>query len=377
MALLVESIGTAVPEHRIGRERAVEDAIRYAGAVGRDARSLAALYRRSGIENRGSVLLQKRRGAVCLPFYGNGRERGWPRTGERMEAYARHSTELAVRAACRAIERAGVEASTITRLVTVSCTGFAAPGVDIDLIRGLELPASLKRVQVGFMGCHGALNGLEAARALNATSEPGERALLVAIELCSLHAQTGMQADDLVANALFADGAGALLGRVATPADRGWVLADTRSVLVPDTAGAMTWRIGDHGFRMTLAATVPDLLDRSLAPAVDEWLGESGLRREDIRSWAVHPGGRRILDAVEHSLGLGDEALEVSRAVLRDHGNMSSATVLFVVDEIRRRGGEAPCVLLGFGPGLMIEMARLDPVPARGPSGRPPTSLAC
>jgi len=365
MRFLVEAIGTAVPERRAAQGEILEETLRYAGAEDPKAeRTLRALYRRSGIRHRGSVLLEASDDGLRIPFYQEARERrGWPGTGARMSAYAGLGAGLAEAAGRRALESASCDPQSVTRLVFVSCTGFTAPGIDLYLTRALGLSPRVKRAQIGFMGCHGAINGLEVARSMAATAGPGERTLLVALELCSLHAQPGMGNGDVVANAIFADGAAAVVGRcdagVREGADDAWALVDTRSVRVPDSDDAMTWSIGDRGFRMTLSSRVPDLLERHLAPAVDAWLAEAGLTRGDVRSWAVHPGGVRILEAAGRALGLGPEALDASRRVLREHGNMSSPTVLFVVDEMRRSGGGLPCVLLAFGPGLMVEMARI------------------
>ncbi len=363
MAFVIEGIGTAVPEASARQADIAERAVGYASADDQEARTVRALYRRSGIEQRGSVLIEPNAEGAAIPFYETGESgRDWPGTAARMQAFAAHSEALALRAARRALEDADVSPSRITRLVVVTCTGFTAPGLDLRLIPALGLAPFTKRAQVGFMGCHGALNGLEVARGLASTAGEGEHVLVVAVEICSVHAQAGMHSDDVVANAIFADGAAALVGRHGEPAPGDWVLADTRSLRVPNSESAMTWNIGDHGFRMSLSAEVPGLLDRHLAEGVDTWLGASGLRRDDVASWAVHPGGNRILDAAERALALPRDALEVSRRTLRDHGNMSSPTILFVFDALRRAGASAPCVLLAFGPGLTVEMARLDQI---------------
>jgi len=370
MGFLLEAIGTAVPAHSAAQSDVLRVALEVAGAEGRERRSIEALYRKSGIERRGSVLIEREGDELALPFYDGKTPRrgGSPGTAERMERFARHSVDLAETAARAALGAAGVSGGGVTRLVVVSCTGFFAPGVDLALLERLGLSPRVKRAQVGFMGCHGAMNGLEVASAMARGCAPGERVLLVAVEICSLHAQGGMVPDDVVANAIFADGAAAVVGRWDEAGDApGLRLLATRSVVIPESREAMTWRIGDHGFRMELSAAVPDLILRHMRPAVEGWLAEEGLSLEGIGAFAVHPGGVRILDAVQRALDLGPGALAASRAVLRRHGNMSSPTILFVLEELRRQGARPPWLAAAFGPGLTMEVALLD-----GPRAAPP-----
>ncbi|HEX4131206.1 MAG TPA: type III polyketide synthase [Pirellulales bacterium] len=278
-----------------------------------------------------------------------------PSTRQRMIWYRQLAPDLAVRAATEALERAELSPEAITHLVTVSCTGFAAPGVDIELISRLGLPATTQRVQIGFMGCHGAINGLRAARGLAAT-DPQARVLLCAVELCTLHCRFDGDAGKIVSNAIFSDGAAAIVAG-ATPVANDWRLADTASCLIPDSTDAMSWYLGDNGFEMFLSAKVPDLICEHLRPWLVGWLAKHGLTIETVGSWAVHPGGPRILGAVEKSLDLPHDALSVSRDVLSECGNMSSPTVLFILDRLREIDAPRPCVALGFGPGLMAEAA--------------------
>jgi predicted naringenin-chalcone synthase len=212
------------------------------------------------------------------------------------------------------------------------------------------------------MGCHGVLNAIRVARAY---VEADARAvvLVCAVELCSLHLQYGVDPQHMVANALFADGAAALVGaaddRVSSSQTTAWRVAASGSCIVPDSEGAMTWRIGDHGFVMTLARSVPGLIRRHLAPWLDSWLSESGLQRSQIGSWAIHPGGPSIVTAVAGALQLTDADVQPSRQVLAECGNMSSPTVLFILDRLQKAGADRPCVALGFGPGLTVEAALL------------------
>ncbi|MBC7857013.1 MAG: type III polyketide synthase, partial [Pirellulaceae bacterium] len=272
---------------------------------------------------------------------------------------AEHAPPIAMRAAQQALDQADVAPSEITHLVAVSCTGFDAPGVDTALIRGLELRATTQRIQVGFMGCHGAINGLRAAQAI-AGADPSAKVLLCAAELCSLHYRFAWDPERIIANALFADGAAAVVGAATSHETRhSWSVAATGSCLIPDSTDAMTWRIGDHGFEMTLHAQVPELIHQHLRPWLETWLPQHGQSLDSIASWAIHPGGPRILSAIAESLNLPVEATSVSREILAGYGNMSSPTVLFIVNRLREMNAPRPCLALGFGPGMFAEAALL------------------
>jgi predicted naringenin-chalcone synthase len=271
-----------------------------------------------------------------------------------MERYAREAGPLALRAARAALaDAASPPTPLIQHIVTVSCSGFRAPGFDIDLIKGLGLDPTTSRTHVGFMGCHGALNGLRVARAL-VEADPRCRVLLCALEMCSLHYDYRTETARILANALFADGAAAL---VAGAGGAGWRHAASGSAILPSSEEMMTWSIGDHGFEMGLSPRVPELIGARLRPWLESWLAAQGLDLPAVRSWAIHPGGPRILDVVEETLGLGAAATRDSRAVLEECGNMSSPTILFILDRLRRRDAPRPCVALGFGPGLAAEAA--------------------
>jgi predicted naringenin-chalcone synthase len=275
-----------------------------------------------------------------------------------MAVYESEAPALALRSCAGALAAAGTLPAEITHLVTVSCTGFAAPGFDIALVNELGLPPTLQRTHVGFMGCHGALNGLRVANAF-ATADPAARVLVCSVELCSLHYHYGWDPPKVVANALFADGSGALVGAAAGPPGA-WRLTASGSCLVPEAADAMTWTIGDHGFGMTLSKRIPEVIGARLRPWLDDWLAARGHSVAGIKSWAVHPGGPKILDAVAATLRLPADAVWASREVLAEYGNMSSATVLFILQRLRERGAAGPCVALGFGPGLNVEVALFE-----------------
>jgi predicted naringenin-chalcone synthase len=358
MTLTILGHGTAVPEHSITMDESVAIASQRFCPTDRERRILPALYRMAGVRKRHSVLLQERRRGhgdrhVDLMRVATGPDDMGPSIGSRMELYESAAFPLAARAARTAIEDAGLSGSDMTHMVTVSCSGFFAPGVDIKLIKELHLPRTIERAHVGFMGCHGALNGLRIARGFGGINSDAN-VLLCAVELCSLHYHYGWDAEYVVANALFADGAAAVVGS-ARPDSVGWSVLATGACLIPDSEDAMTWRIRDHGFVMTLSPKVPGLIEEHLPAWLESWLATEGLGINDIGTWAVHPGGPRILSSVARALGLDDDALAVSREVLRQYGNMSSPTILFVLDRLRQADAPLPCVALGFGPGLMAE----------------------
>jgi predicted naringenin-chalcone synthase len=363
MSMAILGLGTAVPPTAVTRTDAAEIARRIARCTPDQAQVIDSLYAHAGIETRHlsfapqlvqDVLHDTRESrSVFLPEPDPGHH--GPTTAQRLEHYKHGALPLAVEAARRALADAEVEIERLTHLITVSCTGFYAPGVDYGLIEKLGLSRTIERTHVGFMGCHAALNGIRVAQAF-AASRPHAVALLCCVELCALHYHYGWNPKKLVSNALFADGAAALVGASAANAPGGaWQAVASGSCVFPKSADAMTWNIGDHGFEMTLSTRVPDLIAANVRPWLDRWLEQNALRVADIATWAIHPGGPRILRAVEQALGISPEATAVAQEVLADCGNMSSPTVLFILERLRRRRTPRPCVALGFGPGLAVE----------------------
>jgi predicted naringenin-chalcone synthase len=351
MIIFINGIGTALPPHQITQADAAAIAQRFACETPAQERLFQSLYRRAGVElNCSDGDLSARQS-----FYGPVH----PTTLDRMLQYEEHTRSLAVASAREALRDAGVAPGRITHLVTISCTGFYAPGFDVALIQQLGLPADTARTHLGFMGCQAVLNGLRVARAF-LEADPSACVLLCAVELCSLHHQYGWDAEKIVANALFADGAGALvaLAGASRPGD-GFELVAAGSTLIADSEEAMTWRIGNHGFTMTLSPRVPELIGQHLRPWLDGWLARHGLNRADVGSWAVHPGGPRILSAFGEATGLDRSRLEPSYRALARYGNMSSPTILFILEHLRRIEAPRPCVALAFGPGLTVEAALL------------------
>lgn len=347
MAIL--SLGTALPVHEMPQQEAADLARQVTCQTEEQAALVKVLFRRAGVNTRYTVV-PHRRALDWLPTCASG-----PTTAERIAVYRREAPLLAEQAAAEALKQAVSSPREISHLITVSCTGFHAPGIDVELIDRLGLRPTVERTHIGFMGCHGAINALRVATALTQAG-PAAKVLLCAVELCSLHYQYAWHPELLVGNALFGDGAAALVG---APGDHSaaWRVAATGSCLLPDSRDAMSWSISDHGFQMQLSPQVPDLIQAHLRPWLESWLAEHGLRLADIGSWNLHPGGPRILNAVEAALGLDERATAVSRAVLRDYGNLSSPTVLFILEQLMEIDAPRPCLILAFGPGLVAEAA--------------------
>jgi len=350
-------VGTAVPTHSMNAQESADSAPLFADMDESQARLMPVLYRKSGVSKRHMVIFGSADGIpverqdLYSPATHTG-DRG-PTTGTRMKHYERHAGALAHASASAALADASIHPSAITHIVTASCSGFAAPGFDLSLIDTLGLRADVARTHVGFMGCHAAMNALRVADAFAGT-DPSARVLVCATELCSLHFRYGFDPGTAVTNTLFADGSASVVCAANARQSR-WRLRASGSMRMPDSADAMTWRVGDNGFEMTLSPRVPELIGSHLRPWLEGWLGLHGVALGDVQSWAVHPGGPRILQAVAETLGLPPVAMKASRETLAEYGNMSSPTVLFVMERLRRDHAAKPCVALGFGPGLVVE----------------------
>ncbi len=299
---------------------------------------------RSGIDCRYSVLAPSAR-AGQLDDAGLYREGAFADTGARMRVYEQRAGDLAFRAAVDLED----DLAGITHLIVVSCTGFAAPGLDLELIERLALSPRIERTSIGFMGCYAAINALRFARHV-VRSEPNGRVLVVSLELCTLHLQETSDLEQVLSFLIFADGAAAAL---VTGERRGLALGRSTTVLAREAADQITWRIGDTGFDMKLAGGLPATIAACLPGQLREIL--AGAPADAIEHWAVHPGGRSILEAVACGLALEADRLAPSRDVLRRYGNMSSATVLFVLKEMLASGACGPGCAIAFGPGLAIE----------------------
>lgn len=359
----INAIGTAVPEHDI--HQSANAVLRSMLPDRRTRRVFDRMAEHSGIGHRYSFMQTdggpEAREIDAGGFYLRG---NFPGTGARM---ARYETE-APRLAMRAVEALKTEVPTgmlddITHLVVASCTGFTAPGLDLQLATELGLRPDVQRTLVGFMGCSAAVPALRVAYQAVHTN-PDARVLVVNLELCSLHLQETADLNALLPLTLFADGASAAL-ITAQPA--GIALLDFLAIIIPNTSDVMTWRIGETGFNMHLSGQVPLRIKETLREDMKQAGANKILRGErvsDFDLWAIHPGGRSILDAVESGLGLAPDDLASSRRILYNYGNMSSATVMFVLQDMLRlqqtRHNEAQGLAMAFGPGMVAETFRFQ-----------------
>jgi alkylresorcinol/alkylpyrone synthase len=362
MTISITGIGTAVPEHSISQTGAYEATQQLCCESDEQRRVMGLIYEGAGVHTRGTVLLQETNGVSNLEnnFFWQREDlddRG-PTTGARMEKYEAYALELGLESSRAALQEAGVHVSEITHLVTVSCSGFCAPGVDVGLIQALGLSPETSRTNVGFMGCHGSFNALRVAKSY-VEADPSAVVLLCSTELCSLHHHYGWSTEKVIANALFGDGSAAVICRAATSQTTAspsqYKLIRNGTHLLPGSTKAMTWRIRDHGFEMTLSQKVPSLIEQNLRPWMEGFLAKEGLTIADVKNWAIHPGGPRILDACVNALGIPPESVALSREILSKYSNMSSATILFLLDRVQEAAERGPVVALGFGPGLTIE----------------------
>lgn len=369
---LLLGIGTAVPPHAATQTQAHDFMRSVMIAASSDTTEgpplglLKRIYTHSGIEKRHSVLADYTQSDPArFEFF----PKTWdmvpqPTTADRMNKYEEHAVELAAEAAQKAIDAAGIIPEEITHIVISTCTGFFAPGPDVLLLRRLGMATTTARTVLGFMGCYAGVSGVRTCHQI-IQGDANAVVLQIAIELCSLHYQIDPTPQTIVSNAIFSDGAGAAIyassasalldSGVAAPAR---ILA-THSDISADSLDRMSWRIGDHGFIMTLDAGIPAIL-REQAPAFVKALAASGkLSASEIAGWAIHPGGRKIIEAIRDGLELTDDDVSSSTSVLRNYGNMSSATILFVLQAELARDLPvgSPIAAMAFGPGLTMEGA--------------------
>lgn len=383
MAALIRSLHTAVPPIVLEQEMVRDVLVAQPGLNRLGQRLVPAAFNASGIERRHTVVEDWRdagRGAkgpigtFFDPATGHVLN---PSTGTRNLVYTQHAADLYEEAGRGALEACpDLRPDDVTHVITVSCTGFFSPGPDYQLVRRLGLPAATKRIHIGFMGCYAALPALREAAAI-CEADPSAVVLVVSVELCTLHVRLGNDQDTIVGASLFSDGAAAAIVTAGTsasgrstepdqpgdPRPRGLRLDAFATVLTPVGEEAMAWNIGDNGFEMILGTYVPHIIDEHITSALEPLLAtdpELAARPyAELEHWAIHPGGRSILDKVQARLELSEQQLCPAREVLRDFGNMSSATVMFVLQQIMDSPGEAGerVCAMAFGPGLTVESA--------------------
>ena len=320
-----------------------------------EQRKIRFLYHQSGIEKRYSVLPDYSCSTKEWKFYPQteGLE-PFPSLEQRMAIYHEQAALLSV-AAIKDCLAHGCSAKEITHLITVSCTGMSAPGLDLQLMDLLDLDKNIFRTSINFMGCYAALHGLKIADTICKT-DANAKVLIVCTELCTLHFQREATSDNITSSLLFGDGSAAVLLMPSKTEFLGAELTSFYAEVVPKGRSDMAWELSSSGFLMTLSGYVPELIEEDFKAVVDRSLKQSGLGIEDITDWCMHPGGKRILQAIEGSVGLSKQALQPSYEVLRDYGNMSSASILFVLKKLLSdTSGKKNIFAAAFGPGLTVE----------------------
>ena len=354
MSTFIQSIGTAVPRQAITQQDVLRFMLKAHRLNGEDAKRLELLYRATGIRKRFSVLKDYGLEENFDFFPDNQTLEPFPDTAMRQDKYRSEAVKLSKKAALSCLD--GIDPLTITHIVTVSCTGMYAPGLDIDLVRELRLPLHVQRTAINFMGCYAAFNALKVADAICQSSSE-VNILIVATELCTLHFQKEANEDNLLANALFGDGSAALLVTNRASANKSFRLDHAHSTLDPSGHEEMAWNIGNNGFEMRLSTYVPDYLEKSIGALIGKVNDNSKTSEYDY--FALHPGGKRILQVLENELKIQPEQNSHSRSILKEYGNMSSATILFVLKSIWDHTGiddnNKKILAMAFGPGLTLE----------------------
>jgi predicted naringenin-chalcone synthase len=358
-------IETAVPAYRHQQQEIANFMKRVYQLEGRAFDRLGSVYDKSMIENRYSIIPD-----FSLPdnewqyFPATADMEPFPRLDERMKWFNQSAPGLAANAITSLLTEE-FPAKSVTHLITVSCTGMSAPGIDIELIKLLGLRMNCQRTSVNFMGCYAALHGLKMADAI-CKADPAAVVIVVCVELCTIHFQKEPTTDNIASTLLFSDGAAAVLVVPDSHAKRGFTIQSFYAELAIEGEEDMSWNLSEHGFLMHLSNYIPRLIESKIDMLLHNALEYSGRQRESIGRWAIHPGGKKILEATASALGISKEDLCPSYEVLRDYGNMSSPTVLFVLKKILERKPAAKdqsIFAAAFGPGITIETMLLNGSP--------------
>ena len=351
------SIATEVPEFMHTQQHLLEFMEGAYSADEKQSRILSYLYRHSGIETRYSVIPDYTLPMSDWQFYPHSRDlEPFPGLEYRMEWYKKHALPLSLRAAQKCMNGA-INKDQVTHLITVSCTGMSAPGLELELMEALDLRADTSRTAINFMGCYAAIHALKMANDI-VKAQSDSMVLIVCTELCTLHFQKTFTNDSITAPLLFADGCAAALITADNNAREGLRLDSFYSEILKEAKDSMSWNLSSTGFVMTLSADVPELFRADIRPLKERAIAKAGLDAEAIKYYAIHPGGTRVLEAVGKGLAIDAQDMAASYEILRNYGNMSSATILFVLKKLwdahKAEIGEH-IFSAAFGPGLTME----------------------
>jgi len=351
-------IVTASPPFKVSQSYAASELKKRMGGTSAISRMIDMAANQSGIDHRFFVIKDGEENSSEKFFTKDGNYFS-PDTKSRMTEYEKWSILLTKQAVKELAEKNNIDFGSIDRIITITCTGFFAPGLDYELIKEFNISPSVKRTNIGFMGCAASLVGVNSV--WEAMKQQGnENILMVSVELCSLHLQTEPTRDNILANMIFADGAAAAyFSKTNISNEKKLEIQFAESFLFQDSAKFMGWKIGNNGFEMMLSSELPKIILNSAAPKAKEILTQKGIDISQIKHWALHPGGRAILDSLQNGLALSDEQLKPSREVLKNFGNLSSVSILFVLKNILENSqlnkDDYLCAI-AFGPGLTMEL---------------------
>jgi alkylresorcinol/alkylpyrone synthase len=354
----ITSIATGNPAYAHSQDNlfAFADAVYSRDAI--ESRKLKFVYHQSGIDKRFSVLEDFSLPAAKRSFFPDSPDlEPFPDLEKRMRTFHDNAAGLSVKTIKECIE-GKIKESEITHLITVSCTGMSAPGLDLQIMEAMDLSPGLQRTSVNFMGCYAAIHGLKMAHAI-CTTYPGANVIVVCTELCTLHFQKDITHNNIMSSLLFSDGCGAMLVQNDIK-QKGFNLQHFFSQVSFKGKSDMSWELSGKGFLMTLTGYVPELIKEDFDMLVSKALASAGKTKNDITHWCMHPGGKKILQVIEESMQLLPGKLQHSYDVLRNFGNMSSASIVFVLENILnelRQNNDSTAQVFGaaFGPGLTME----------------------
>ncbi len=351
------SIGTATPAHKHQQQDIMHFMQQVYAMNETDKRKLKFLYHQSGIDTRYSVVADYNKNIAEWKFYPHSENlEPFPSLELRMIWYNKYAPPLSVDAIRNCVD-GYINTKEITHLITVSCTGMSAPGLDLQVMELMDLPKNIYRSSVNFMGCYAAIHAMKMADAI-CKNDTAAKVVIVCTELCTLHFQKEPTADNIASSLLFADGAAAVLVTHDSFNKKGLHTGSFYAEVVPKGKKDMAWELSGSGFQMTLSGYVPDLIEEDFEELVLRALQHANKTKEDITAWCIHPGGKRILDAIGKTLHLPENSLQASYDVMKSYGNMSSPTILFVLKQLMQQlksGERAEIFGAAFGPGLTME----------------------
>lgn len=363
MTAYIHNIATVVPEQSYDQSFLRDRMKEYISDEKMTRRIIHRIYSNSGIDKRHTVIHDfKANGDPRFFFQKDGSMKN-PSTGQRNKIYADKAKDLFIESARRTIDQnSSVGYDDISHIITVSCTGFFAPEPGFEIIQQLGLSPSTQRYHIGFMGCFAAFPAMKMAKAF-CDSQPDAKVLVICLELCSIHLQASEGTDQLISASVFADGAAGMIISSDQSAGNNYELECFSTSIAKKSKEDMAWTIGDTGFDMVLSTYVPDIIESNIEEAVQPLFDDYSYSTDEINYWALHPGGRSILDKIQNTFSLNDNQLYSSRKVLADYGNMSSATILFVLADLLEHPLQKmneTVLAMAFGPGLTIESGLLN-----------------